>query len=186
MQTCPFLFAFKTRLMHFYVTTLDRDRAMQKLIDLNANMATPSESDRQNDRFVPKLDKKKRTIARYNDLIKQTDTILNEFCVNSHPASSSASASASSSSHHSKPPLLEIQYEGEVGTGLGPTLEFYALVSLEVQRCEFEMWRGDKIKLDSVTGKMLTNDKWVPAIDIHTKNRSDAREKKHAVIATNM
>jgi E3 ubiquitin-protein ligase TRIP12 len=161
MQTCPFLFAFKTRLMHFYVTTLDRDRAMQKLIDLNANMATPSESDRQNDRFVPKLDKKKRTIARYNDLIKQTDTILNEFCVNSHPASSSASASASASttsaagsSHHSKPPLLEIQYEGEVGTGLGPTLEFYALVSLEVQRCEFEMWRGDKIKLDSVTGKM--------------------------------
>lgn len=158
MKTCPFLFAFKTRLMHFYVTSLDRDRAMQKLIDLNANMATPnSESDRQNDRFVPKLDKKKRTIARYNDIIKQTDTILNEFCVNNNSTSSSTSTNAtgSSSSHHSsKPPLLEIQYEGEVGTGLGPTLEFYALVSLEVQKCEFEMWRGDKIKLDSVIGKL--------------------------------
>lgn len=156
MKTCPFLFAFKTRLLHFYVTNLDRDRAMQKLIDLNANMATTSsESDRQNDRFVPKLDKKKRTIARHNDIIKQTDTILNEFCVNTSSTSTSSGASGSSSSHHSsKPPLLEIQYEGEVGTGLGPTLEFYALVSLEVQKCEFEMWRGDKIKLDSVTGKI--------------------------------
>jgi E3 ubiquitin-protein ligase TRIP12 len=30
--------------------------------------------------------------------------------------------------------LLEIQYENEVGTGLGPTLEFYTLVSKELQR----------------------------------------------------
>ena len=56
----------------------------------------------------------------------------------SGPATQSAAAS--------KPALLEIQYENEVGTGLGPTLEFYALVSLEIQKCENEMWRGDKIK----------------------------------------
>lgn len=30
--------------------------------------------------------------------------------------------------------LLEVQYENEVGTGLGPTLEFYALVSKELQK----------------------------------------------------
>lgn len=41
--------------------------------------------------------------------------------------------------------LLEIQYENEVGTGLGPTLEFYALVSHELQRVDLEMWRGDKV-----------------------------------------
>ena len=51
-----------------------------------------------------------------------------------------------------KPALLEIQYEGEVGTGLGPTLEFYALVSQEVQKCEYEMWRGEKIQLDAAIG----------------------------------
>lgn len=42
---------------------------------------------------------------------------------------------------HSKA-LLEIQYENEVGTGLGPTLEFYALVSAEIQRCDLGLWNG--------------------------------------------
>ncbi len=42
--------------------------------------------------------------------------------------------------------MLEIQYENEVGTGLGPTLEFYALVSLELQKCDLEMWRGDRVQ----------------------------------------
>lgn len=36
--------------------------------------------------------------------------------------------------------LLEVQYENEVGTGLGPTLEFYALVSKELQRSDLELW----------------------------------------------
>lgn len=40
---------------------------------------------------------------------------------------------------HSKA-LLEIQYENEVGTGLGPTLEFYALVSAEMQRSDLNLW----------------------------------------------
>lgn len=45
--------------------------------------------------------------------------------------------------------LLEIQYENEVGTGLGPTLEFYALVSRELQRFDLELWRGDSISAGS-------------------------------------
>ena len=35
--------------------------------------------------------------------------------------------------------ILEIEYEGEVGTGLGPTVEFFALVSLEVKN--LRIWR---------------------------------------------
>lgn len=30
----------------------------------------------------------------------------------------------------------------QVGTGLGPTLEFYALVSRELQRADLELWHG--------------------------------------------
>lgn len=30
----------------------------------------------------------------------------------------------------------------QVGTGLGPTLEFYALVSRELQRSDLELWSG--------------------------------------------
>jgi len=34
----------------------------------------------------------------------------------------------------------------QVGTGLGPTLEFYALVSREMQNMELELWRGEPVK----------------------------------------
>lgn len=51
---------------------------------------------------------------------------------------------------HSKA-LLEIQYENEVGTGLGPTLEFYALVSTELQRTDLGLWNdGDSYKHQQV------------------------------------
>ena len=39
--------------------------------------------------------------------------------------------------------LLEVEYFNEVGTGLGPTLEFYALVSRELQRTELGLWRHE-------------------------------------------
>ena len=53
-----------------------------------------------------------------------------------------------SSSSHSRA-VLEIQYENEVGTGLGPTLEFYTLVSKELQRSDLELWRGDSLVVSS-------------------------------------
>jgi E3 ubiquitin-protein ligase TRIP12 len=40
--------------------------------------------------------------------------------------------------------VLEIEYFGEVGTGLGPTLEFYTLLSHELQRRELGMWRHEE------------------------------------------
>jgi E3 ubiquitin-protein ligase TRIP12 len=36
--------------------------------------------------------------------------------------------------------ILEVQYVGEVGTGLGPTLEFYTLVSQALQRKNLNLW----------------------------------------------
>lgn len=33
-------------------------------------------------------------------------------------------------------------YVLQVGTGLGPTLEFYALVSKELQRADLDLWHG--------------------------------------------
>lgn len=43
--------------------------------------------------------------------------------------------------------LLEVQYQDEVGIGLGPTLEFYTLVSRELQQADLHMWRGDPCPL---------------------------------------
>jgi E3 ubiquitin-protein ligase TRIP12 len=40
--------------------------------------------------------------------------------------------------------ILEVEYFNEVGTGLGPTLEFYTLVSRELQRTNLYIWRDPK------------------------------------------
>ena len=39
--------------------------------------------------------------------------------------------------------VLELEYFGEAGTGLGPTLEFFTLLSHELQRKGLRMWRSD-------------------------------------------
>jgi len=39
--------------------------------------------------------------------------------------------------------ILEIEYFDEIGTGLGPTLEFYSLASQELARRSLNMWRDE-------------------------------------------
>lgn len=41
------------------------------------------------------------------------------------------------------PGILEIEYFDEVGSGLGPTLEFYATVSKEFSKKKLKLWRDD-------------------------------------------
>lgn len=43
----------------------------------------------------------------------------------------------------SKPGLIEIEYYEEAGSGLGPTLEFYANVSKDFSRTKLFMWRAN-------------------------------------------
>lgn len=38
--------------------------------------------------------------------------------------------------------ILEIAFEGEVGFGLGPTLEFYTLVSHQLMTASLSLWHG--------------------------------------------
>ena len=42
--------------------------------------------------------------------------------------------------HATHKSILEVEFEGEEGTGLGPTLEFYSLVAAEFQRADLAMW----------------------------------------------
>uniref|UniRef100_A0A8C2JAK2 E3 ubiquitin-protein ligase n=1 Tax=Cyprinus carpio TaxID=7962 RepID=A0A8C2JAK2_CYPCA len=128
-KTCPFFFPFDTRQMLFYVTAFDRDRAMQRLLDTNPEI---NQSDSQDSRVAPRLDRKKRTINR-DELLKQAESVMQDL------GSSRA--------------MLEIQYENEVGTGLGPTQEFYALVSQELQRADLGLWRGEEVTLSNPKGR---------------------------------
>ncbi|XP_017139696.1 E3 ubiquitin-protein ligase TRIP12 isoform X5 [Drosophila miranda] len=126
-MACPFLFPFETRHLLFYATSFDRDRALQRLLDTTPDLNAAESSER----VAPRLDRRKRAISRA-EILKQAEHILQDF-------------------GHSKA-LLEIQYEDEVGTGLGPTLEFYALVSAELQRTDLGLWNGsDSYRQNSVT-----------------------------------
>lgn len=116
-SVCPFLFPFETRQLLFYVTSFDRDRALQRLLDMSPELTSADSQER----VTPRLDRRKRTISR-DDILKQAEQVIQDL------ASSKA--------------LLEVQYEDEVGTGLGPTLEFYALVSKELQRTDLELWHA--------------------------------------------
>ncbi|XP_053984508.1 E3 ubiquitin-protein ligase TRIP12 isoform X1 [Hylaeus volcanicus] len=121
---CPFLFPFETRQLLLYATSFDRDRALQRLLDSAPEL---SGSDSQ-ERVTPRLERRKRTISR-TDILKQAEQVIQDL------ASSKA--------------LLEVQYVNEVGTGLGPTLEFYALVSRELQRADLDLWHGSSSATES-------------------------------------
>ncbi|XP_041350022.1 E3 ubiquitin-protein ligase TRIP12-like isoform X2 [Gigantopelta aegis] len=120
----PFLFPFDTRHLLFFVTSFDRDRAMMRLQQDVAADSIQNDSDR----VAPRLDRRRKQVSRV-DLLKQSEKLMEEL------GNSKA--------------LLEIHYENEVGTGLGPTLEFYALVSCEMQRADLDLWRGDAIEAPS-------------------------------------
>jgi len=132
---CPFLFPFETRQLLFYVTSFDRDRALLRLLD-----AAPELVQDTQERVTPDLDRKKRVISR-ETILKQGEQLMSEL--------------ASSRS------LLEIQYEGEVGTGLGPTLEFYSLISKELQRADLQLWKGATVKIG--TEEMMEEEEGVAA-----------------------
>ena len=42
--------------------------------------------------------------------------------------------------HAERKAILEVEFLDEEGTGLGPTLEFFALVAAELQRKDLCMW----------------------------------------------
>ncbi|CAK1548387.1 unnamed protein product [Leptosia nina] len=120
---CPFVLPFECRHLLFYVVSFDRDRALQRLLEAGGERGAPAAGSSETERVAPRLDRRKRTVQRDN-VLRQAEHVMHEFA-------------------HSKA-LLEIQYENEVGTGLGPTLEFYALVSQELQRADLDLWHGSE------------------------------------------
>lgn len=122
----PFIFPFECRHLLFYVVSFDRDRALQRLLETGGERGAAGGAGgagADSERVAPRLDRRKRTVQRQN-VLRQAEHVMHEFA-------------------HSKA-LLEIQYENEVGTGLGPTLEFYALVSQELQRADLDLWHGSE------------------------------------------
>lgn len=56
----------------------------------------------------------------------------------------------------SSPGIFEIEYFDEVGSGLGPTLEFYAVISREFSRKKLKLWRDESDSESSPDGYVVS------------------------------
>ncbi|KAK3805542.1 MAG: putative ubiquitin-protein ligase Ufd4 [Benniella sp.] len=70
--------------------------------------------------------------------------------------------------------MLEVEYFEEVGTGLGPTLEFYSLVSKEFCKKSLKLWRD--ASSESSTEYVLAPYGLYPRPMSHSKGHSDNEE----------
>ncbi|KAJ5773120.1 hypothetical protein N7457_008016 [Penicillium paradoxum] len=115
-----FLFPFETRHLFLQSTAFGYSRAMMRW--QNSQSGEDSRRDmRRDDRpFLGRLQRQKVRISRSRIL----DSALKVMEL-----------------YGSSPSILEVEYFEEVGTGLGPTLEFYSTVSKEFSKKKLKIWR---------------------------------------------
>ncbi|KUJ12253.1 uncharacterized protein LY89DRAFT_673252 [Mollisia scopiformis] len=116
----PFLFPFETRHLFLQSTSFGYARSMTRW--QNAQSAEESRRDRHRDErpFLGRLQRQKVRISRSKTLESALKVM------ELYGASQS---------------ILEVEYFEEVGTGLGPTLEFYSTVSKEFSKKKLKLWR---------------------------------------------
>ncbi|GAA0184288.1 ubiquitin-protein ligase [Lithospermum erythrorhizon] len=127
LSACPFLFSFESRCKYFRLVALGQ-RLGQSHSSSHSHAGLTSPRSQSNNGYYPR---KKFMVDR--------DRILD-------------SATQMMDLHASHKVIIEVEYNEEVGTGLGPTLEFYTLVSHEFQKCCLGMWREDHLSLGSKEG----------------------------------
>ena len=114
MSACPFLFSFEARWKYFQLAAFGSLKNHHgHIVDAIVNSVTERGSPHSRKKF--KVDR---------------DDIL-------------VSAAKMMKSYAKSNALLEVEYKEEVGTGLGPTMEFYTLISHEFQKSGLGMWRGE-------------------------------------------
>lgn len=116
----PFLFPFETRHLFLQSTSFGYSRSMNRW--QNAQSSSDSRRDRHRDErpFLGRLQRQKVRISRHKIL---------------------ESALKVMELYGASPSVLEVEYFEEVGTGLGPTLEFYSNVSKEFSKKKLCLWR---------------------------------------------
>ncbi|KAK4405347.1 E3 ubiquitin-protein ligase UPL3 [Sesamum angolense] len=122
-KACPFLFPFETRRQYFYSTALGLSRALYRLQQQQGADGQGSTSEIEG-----------RLEGRFGILQRQKVRVSRNWILDS--------AAKVMEMYSSKKAVLEVEYFGEVGTGLGPTLEFYTLLSQELQKVGLGMWRS--------------------------------------------
>eukprot|EP00039_Didymoeca_costata_P031574 m.35423 g.35423 ORF g.35423 m.35423 type:complete len:1678 (-) comp8883_c0_seq1:1451-6484(-) len=116
----PFIVPVETRRLYFYYTAFGPARALQRYQQLHQDFTTDVGHEQQSNNT--RLSRIKVKIGRER-ILESAYHLLYSF------ASSKC--------------ILELEFRGEVGTGLGPTLEFFALTSRAFQERQLDIWRSD-------------------------------------------
>ncbi|KAL1541164.1 E3 ubiquitin-protein ligase upl3 [Salvia divinorum] len=118
-KACPFLFPFETRRQYFYSTAFGLSRALYRLQQQQGADGHGLTGEREG--RLGRLQRQKVRVSR-NRILDSAAKVMELYS--------------------SQKAVLEVEYFGEVGTGLGPTLEFYTLLSHELQKSGLGMWRS--------------------------------------------
>eukprot|EP00054_Salpingoeca_dolichothecata_P027304 m.199673 g.199673 ORF g.199673 m.199673 type:complete len:1952 (-) comp25923_c0_seq1:47-5902(-) len=117
MQACPFLVPFQKRQRYFFYTAFGSFRALQRYkVEHQGQEDDGQQQDKQN-----KLSRVKFRISRER-IVESAYHILQTFATTKT--------------------ILDIEYFNEIGTGLGPTYEFYSLVSRAFCERWLRLWRS--------------------------------------------
>ncbi|XP_076389582.1 ubiquitin fusion-degradation 4-like isoform X7 [Megachile rotundata] len=129
-RSCPFLLPFETRRLYFSCTAFGASRSIVWLQTQRdavlERQRTPGLSPRRDDIHefrVGRLKHERVSVPRGEKLLDWAEQVMKV--------------------HASRKSILEVEFIGEEGTGLGPTLEFFALVAAELQRKDLGLWLCD-------------------------------------------
>ena len=132
-KTCPWLFTLDERVLLFHCASFSVARALHQLHGdgkasngANGNAANAGAANAGGD---------PRGGARVGRLQRQKVRIRREHAL--------SSAIKVFSSPQTRKHVLEVEFYDEVGTGIGPTNEFYALVSKDLQRASHGIFRSE-------------------------------------------
>ncbi|KAF2223762.1 ubiquitin-protein ligase Ufd4 [Elsinoe ampelina] len=117
----PFLFPFESRHLFLQSTSFGYSRSMSRWQnDQNENASRRHRDERP---FLGRTQRQKVRISR-NRILESALKVMELY--------------------GSSPSILEVEYFEEVGTGLGPTLEFYATISREFSKKKLKLWRENE------------------------------------------
>ena len=126
-RSFPFLFPFETRHLFLQSTSFGYSRSMIRWQNNQSDNDDRRDRRRDDRPMLGRPQRQKVRISRHRIL---------------------ESAMKVMDMYGASPSVLEVEYFEEVGTGLGPTLEFYSTVSKEFSKKKLKMWRendsGDK------------------------------------------
>ncbi|PLW48785.1 hypothetical protein PCASD_03238 [Puccinia coronata f. sp. avenae] len=125
-QQFPFLFPFETRFSFLQSTSFGYARLIQKWVG-----QARSDSSRRDENLglLGRLQRQKVRISRQKIL----ESLIKVFEL-----------------YSSCRAMLEVEYFDEVGTGLGPTLEFFSLASKAFAEKQYQMWRDHESDAQSL------------------------------------